>query len=245
MRDRGGPQRIWTVRHGQTADALEREETERSGELLLKLKWRDADVPLSELGHKQAYAVGKWFAQLPAKELPTVVLSSPYLRAVQTAQEILAGAKLQLPLVCNERLREREFGSWEPYTQKGMEMFDHIEWMNRQRIGKFYHRSPNGENWCDVLLRLRDLERDIVSEFVGENVLVVCHHTVVQCTRVMREGLSEQEILAIRQVPNCSITAHVLDPDVGPMRRYRLDYAYKVIPVDESDNYAPEQDSER
>jgi broad specificity phosphatase PhoE len=125
-----------------------------------------------------------------------------------------------------------------------MEVFEHREWLNRQRIGKFYHRSPNGENWCDVLLRLRDLERDIVADFVGERLLVVCHHTVVQCTRVMREGLSEQEILAVRQVPNCSITSHVLDSDAGPMRRYRLDYAYKVIPVDERDEQALDSDSE-
>lgn len=25
----------------------------------------------------------------------------------------------------------------------------------RKRLGKFYHRPPGGESWCDVILRLR------------------------------------------------------------------------------------------
>ena len=57
-------------------------------------------MPLSELGHRQADALGHWFAALPEDERPEVVLVSPYVRAQPdrrrrsaTAGGVTAGAK--------------------------------------------------------------------------------------------------------------------------------------------------------
>ena len=67
-------------------------------------------MPLSDLGHRQAEAAGHWFAALPEKERPEILLSSPYIRARQTAEAICnagglaGGAK---PTIIDERLREQ------------------------------------------------------------------------------------------------------------------------------------------
>ncbi|MBW3591998.1 MAG: histidine phosphatase family protein, partial [Actinobacteria bacterium] len=74
--------------------------------------------------HRQAQAVGRWFAALPDGEKPEIVLSSPYVRARQTAREIceaggIAGGRR--PPLIDERLREREFGIFDRLTTAGVD----------------------------------------------------------------------------------------------------------------------------
>ena len=59
------PSRLWLVRHGQSQGNVARDEAHQAGELVIDLDWRDVDVPLSELGQRQAEAAGRWFAALP------------------------------------------------------------------------------------------------------------------------------------------------------------------------------------
>jgi probable phosphoglycerate mutase len=82
------PQTVWVVRHRQSAGNLARDEAHAAGLGEIDLAIRDVDVPLSPLGEEQAMALGGWFAQLPPERRPEVVLTSPYLRARQTADLI-------------------------------------------------------------------------------------------------------------------------------------------------------------
>jgi hypothetical protein len=85
---------------------------------------REVDVPLSRRGEEQAAAVGRWFATLPEAERPTVLLSSPCLRARRTAEAICEAGGLLYPddgLVLDERLREREFGILDRLTWTGIQ----------------------------------------------------------------------------------------------------------------------------
>src|SRR3954469_22241806 len=107
------PQRLWLVRHGQSQGNLARDAADAAGAHEIDIEFRDVDVPLSELGAKQAEAAGRWFASLPRGERPEVLLSSPYVRARQTAEIICkAGALADGPArtIIDERLREHEFG---------------------------------------------------------------------------------------------------------------------------------------
>src|SRR5688572_4057675 len=136
------PERLWIVRHGQSAGNVARDAAHAAGLPTIDIDMRDVDVPLSELGHQQAAALGHWFAALPEDEKPEVILSSPYVRARQTAQAIcdaggLSGEKVA-PFV-DERLREREFGIFDRLTTSGIrdkfpELAEH-----RALLGKFYH----------------------------------------------------------------------------------------------------------
>ena len=80
------PNRLWLIRHGQSQGNVARDAAEAAAAATIDIDTRDVDVPLSDLGHAQARAAGAWFAALPAHERPEVILSSPYLRARQTAR---------------------------------------------------------------------------------------------------------------------------------------------------------------
>src|SRR5690349_20311396 len=106
------PSRLTIMRHGQSAGNAALDAALAAHSLTIDLKLRDADVPLSAAGRQQAAALGRWYAALPAGEKPEILLMSPFLRAIETAQILTEHAGL--PLICppamDERLREKETG---------------------------------------------------------------------------------------------------------------------------------------
>ena len=213
------PQRLWLVRHGQSQGNIARDAAHEAGLSIIDLDLRDVDVPLSELGHEQARATGRWFAGLPEDEKPEVLLSSPYIRARQTAEAICeagglaGGAK---PTVIDERLREREFGIFDGLTTLGIREKFPEEAAHRTKMGKFYHRPPGGESWADVILRLRSVMNTINLQYANKRVLVVCHQVVVLCFRYILDELTESDILTIdkqSEILNCGIAAYDFEPN--------------------------------
>jgi broad specificity phosphatase PhoE len=204
------PASVWVVRHGESAGNVARGHAERNGSAVIDIAERDVDVPLSELGQRQADALGRWMAGMPRSELPTLVVSSSYHRAVQTARIGMAAAGLQeVPLRVDERLREREFGVLDRLTHLGIRERIPEEAERRARLGKFYHRPPGGESWTDVIARVRAVITELRMDAPGERVLVVAHQVVVLSVRYVLEGLDEARILAVDrdgEVANCSLS---------------------------------------
>lgn len=221
VRDLKWPQTLWIVRHGQSAGNVARERAEAAGHPLIDIATRDMDTPLSPLGERQAHAVGCWFGRLPAAERPEVVLCSPYERALSTARRLLEAAGMgedDVTFVCDERLREKEFGILDRLTTLGIRQKYPELAEQRRHVGKFYFRPPGGESWCDVILRLRSVVEMITREYRCERVLVVAHQVTVNCFRYLLERLGESEILDIDRaadVPNCGVTCYELDPARG------------------------------
>ena len=213
------PEKLWIVRHGQSAGNVARDAADAAGLAMIDIAHRDVDVPLSELGERQAEAVGRWFAAMPEDERPEVLMSSPYVRARQTARAVceaggLAGPK-RGPIV-DERLREREFGVFDRLTTAGIrQKFPDLA-EHRALLGKFYHRPPGGESWADVILRLRSALDTVSLHHADRRVLIVCHQVVVLCLRYILEEMEEAEILSIdRQgaVLNCGVCEYDFEPD--------------------------------
>ena len=212
------PSILWVVRHGQSAGNVARDEADAAGAHRIALTGRDVDVPLSELGREQATALGKWFAKRDVR--PDVMLASPYLRAQQTAQLFrdAGGCNPDEKICIDERLREKEFGVLDGLTTAGIREFAPDQFDFRQMLGKFYHRAPGGESWCDVILRLRSLLDTVSLHYGGRPVMIVAHQVVVLCLRYILENLSEAEILAIDKlgdVSNCGVTEYRFDPAAG------------------------------
>jgi probable phosphoglycerate mutase len=234
MADQSWPERIWIVRHGESAGNVARDAAHSAGLSHIGISERDVDVDLSALGEEQSAALGRWFAALPAAERPNVVLSSPYRRAVRTAELIAAKGGIDVPehdFVVDERLREKEFGILDRLTRVGIEQ-NHPEQAEFRRVlGKFYHRPPAGESWCDVILRLRSALDTTSLHHSGCRVLIVSHQVVVLCLRYLLENLTEQEILAIDaagDVSNCSVTEYRFDPARGTNGSLAL-YRYNFV----------------
>ena len=213
------PSRLWLLRHGQSAGNVARDAAEAAGEHLIGLEVRDVDVPLSDLGHRQAEAVGRWFAAMPEAERPEVVICSPYLRARETADAICRAGGVKPGFkgpVVDERLREREFGILDRMTTEGIRALHPDQARHRRLLGKFYHRPPGGESWADVILRLRSALDTVSLHHADRRVLVVCHQVVVLCFRYILEELDEAKVLAIDKqsaVLNCGICEYEFEPD--------------------------------
>ena len=221
MAEQKWPQRIWIVRHGQSAGNVARDAAELAGLPLIDIATRDVDTPLSPLGEQQAQALGRWFAQMPAPQLPTVLLTSPYVRARETAEITLGSADLDpdsIAFAADERLREKEFGVLDRLTRLGIRQKYPELHEQRTHVGKFYFRPPGGESWCDVILRLRSVLETVTREYRGESVLIVTHQVIVNCFRYLLERLNERQILEIDRaadVPNCAVTSYEFDPTRG------------------------------
>ena len=212
------PSVLWVVRHGQSAGNVARDAADAAGAHRIELTGRDVDVPLSDLGREQAQALGDWFAGRALK--PDIMLASPYLRARETAELFRAagGCAPDEPICIDERLREKEFGILDGLTTAGIREFAPDQAEFRSILGKFYHRAPGGESWCDVILRLRSLLDTVSLHYGGRPVMIVAHQVVVLCMRYIIENLSEAEILAIDKqgdVSNCGVTEYRFDPAAG------------------------------
>lgn len=212
------PARLWLVRHGESCGNVARDAAEAAGHPFIDIAERDMDVPLSPLGQRQAEALGTWLGQQPDQDKPTVALASPYVRALQTAEIALKAAGCDGEVRRDERLREREFGVLDRLTKAGIKQRFPAEAESRKRLGKFYHRPPAGESWCDVALRVRSVLDSIGREHPDERVLVVAHQVVVLLFRYVLERLTEDELLAIdhaQELANCGVTEYRHDGDDG------------------------------
>ncbi|WP_380873974.1 phosphoglycerate mutase [Sphingomonas sp. DBB INV C78] len=234
------PATLWLVRHGQSAGNVARDLAHEEGLGRIALTGRDVDVPLSELGMQQAAALGRSFAALSAAERPDVILASPYLRAVETAKLFRdqGGADADEPICVDERLREKEFGILDGLTTFGVAETFPEQAEFRKLLGKFYHRPPGGESWCDVIFRLRSLLDTIALHYAGCRVMIFAHQVVVLCMRYIIDNLDEATILAIDKegdVANCSVTEYRFDPQAGSRGQMKLVRYNATLPVEKED----------
>ena len=214
------PSILWIVRHGQSAGNIARDRATELGLPRIALTHRDVDVPLSDLGRQQATALGHWFSENPDNARPEVLLCSPYARAVETARLFreAGGCRAHEPICIDERLREKEFGVLDGLTTTGIHQLQPEQAEFRRLLGKFYHRPPGGESWCDVIFRLRALMDTVSLHHAGRRVMIVAHQVVVLCLRYIIEGLDEAQVLAIDSegdVANCGLTEYRFEPDAG------------------------------
>lgn len=178
----------------------------------LDLAHRDMDVPLSERGILQATALSTWLRALD--DVPDVVWTSPYVRAVETARLALDAADLTVPVVSDERLREREFGVLDRLTKVGIEARHPEQAAARAFLGKFYHRPPGGESWADVVARVRSVLDSLRFDHSGGRVCIVAHQAVITLCRYVLEGMTEEEVLDLdkrEDVANTAVATYLGD----------------------------------
>ena len=241
MSDRGpGPSVVWLVRHGESMGNVADAEAQRAGAGRLELDIRDPDVPLSDTGRSQAEALGTHLAGLPADQRPTAVLSSPFARALTTAQ--LATAGLDVRVRTDERLRERDFGAFDGMTGTGIREHFPDEARRRDLLGKFYYRPPGGESWADVALRLRSLLATEALRHDCERLMIVAHQAVIMVLRYILEELTEQELLEVdreEQVANASLTRYDMD-DAGDLVLAEFNVVDHLVAEDEDVTEEPD-----
>ena len=139
---------IYYIRHGET-------EWNADGRLQ-----GTRDIPLNDLGRKQAADAGSILADLFARdgrsEQSLAFVASPLGRARST-MELVRGA-LELPPAdysIDNRLREIGYGDWEGSTLRQMQASDPEVFAKRQ-ADKWTVPPPGGESYAAVQIRMRD-----------------------------------------------------------------------------------------
>jgi 2,3-bisphosphoglycerate-dependent phosphoglycerate mutase len=198
------------VRHGQSVSNVAFPEADAHRLLESGLTGRDADVELTDLGRRQAEAVGRWLAGLPAELRPEVVVTSPYLRARETWRIAAAASGLPFPApTTDERLVDRLVGELEMLTRAAIEQRFPDEAGRRQEAGDHRYRPPGGESFADIEVRLGSFLADLNRDRAGERVIVVAHDAVVLMMRAVIEQLTWDDVVAVsadNSVRNASIT---------------------------------------
>ncbi|MDO5630085.1 MAG: histidine phosphatase family protein [Mobilicoccus sp.] len=221
--DTSGIAELVLIRHGESVGNVADRAAIAAQAHRLDLDARDADVTLSPEGEKQADALADHVADLPDDQRPTIVISSPYRRAHETAERALG--ELGPSIIVDERIRERELGIFDGVTWYGIEATHPEESARRAHVGKFYYRPPGGESWADVILRVRSIVNEIQQRFHGERVWLFSHEAVILAFRYVLEGLDEHTVLALQKdepIANCSLTRYRLDAE-GSLALVRSD----------------------
>ena len=135
------------TRHGQAT----------AGEVMLG---GQLDVPLTPGGRAQAEALAR---RLSGVRIDRIV-SSPMLRALETAQAIATGRPVEL----DERLRELDYGRWESLTYAEIDDRD-PELRARWEHDPAATHSPGGESGDDVAARALSFLVDLLAAEDGES----------------------------------------------------------------------------
>ncbi|WP_433302901.1 histidine phosphatase family protein [Actinoplanes sp. CA-030573] len=213
------------IRHGQSLANVAFQEANERGLIEAEVSGRDAEVPLTEIGEKQAAAVGGWLAALPPGQRPTVVVTSPYLRARETWRIAAEAAGIDLPApTTDDRLVDRLMGDLELLTHAAVAQRFPGEAARRAEAGEYRYAPPGGEAFADVESRLAGFLADLNRDRAGERVVVVAHDAVVLMMRAVIEQLSWDEVIAMERaegtVRNASISQFLAEDGRLRLVRY-------------------------
>jgi broad specificity phosphatase PhoE len=168
------------------------------------------DLGLSELGHRQAAALG---VALRGRRIDAVY-SSDLCRAADTVAP--AAADRDLPIVTRRDLREIYAGDWEGRR------FDDIltVWPEERAVWKTdigHACPPNGERVSNLYERAFSAITAIAAENPGRTVLIGTHATPVRAITARLMGLGLAGMADIPWAPNASITTVVFEDGIATL----------------------------
>jgi len=150
---------IYLVRHGQTA--WNKEEIFRGR----------TDIPLDEIGLKQAELAGEYFKAMVIQG----VYSSPLSRAWQTAEPIALFQNLKAQPI--EGIIDMSFGNWEGHALQEIERIDpetYRQWREEPHLAKL----PGGESLDDVRFRAMAALEWVIKKHPEGSVVLISHRVV-------------------------------------------------------------------
>lgn len=171
---------IILIRHGETKWNIE------------KIFRGRMDIPLSDVGIKQAELLGKYLSKVDIN----AIYSSPLKRAFETAKYIVKYHCKPIEIIVDDDLTDISYGFWEGKSEEEVkENYGELyrEWINNPHNVKF----PNGESLSDVRSRLTRFLKKITSKSNG-NIAIVSHRVVLKVLICMLLDLDDSKFWNIR-----------------------------------------------
>ncbi|MDP2650529.1 MAG: class I tRNA ligase family protein, partial [bacterium] len=119
-----------------------------------------------------------------------IIFTSPYRRAVETAEIIAKRTKAEI--VEDKRLREIDAGE---FSWKTIEEYHGFF---ESPLERFTRAPSGGENWTDVKQRVFDFIRDINARYENKNILIVGHNGPNWLLELATLGIKNEEIFNLR-----------------------------------------------
>lgn len=148
---------LYLIRHGQSHSNVEH-----------RLHGIAPGPGLTMLGQRQAARAARLVLE---RAVPHVVLSSPLLRAKETAEPLVRTCCLPLRIV--DDLRETGFGAWEGVAEP--EMAGQAAWQ-RWTADPDRYPPPGGERLSEVAARVRSALDIAARRFAGQTIAAFSHH---------------------------------------------------------------------
>jgi alpha-ribazole phosphatase/probable phosphoglycerate mutase len=204
--------RIYLVRHGET-------------EWNASLKYQgQTDVPLSEVGRKQAVLLGK---RLAASKFDGFY-ASDLTRAYETAEIISTYHNQQIKRI--PALREINFGLWEGLDYKeirGKYPEEIKQWWNEPLLA----RIPGGETMDEMINRTITALRTIVESHSKGNIAVISHGGVIRSIVGTILGMDMNKYWRLRLDNACLNIIDFPDWDKGILTLFN-DCSHLEVPYD-------------
>jgi len=193
------------------------------------LPYSDDKTPLTELGMEQARLTAKNISTQIAP--PDVIIHSPYLRVVQTLQEMKTGWPdlAKVPAVSDDRIREQEHGLALLYNDWRIFHVCHPEQKRLlDLVGPYWYRYPQGESAAEVCgQRIGQMFDMLIREYAGKDVWLIAHHLTILEARVKMERLSPEEFIRLDEEEkpvNCGVTRYACNPELGKDGKMELEF---------------------
>jgi glucosyl-3-phosphoglycerate phosphatase len=157
-----------------------------------------ADVPLDEVGRKQAVAAARNVAGFE----PVAIFSSDLSRTYQTAEPLAALTGLEIQT--DKRLREIHVGSWEGLLGDEIRAQD-PDLAERVWLGEDVRRSPTGESPQEVADRVAEALTEIAETADdGKTIAVVTHGLAGRVGACRFVGLPFEQWRLFGGLANCA-----------------------------------------
>jgi probable phosphoglycerate mutase len=173
---------IYLLRHCQTEHNLER-----------RIQGR-CDSPLTQLGKRQARAMGDKLRGLLAGDDAFEVISSPLARAASSAEIVREAAGIEQPIVIDQRLQEVGCGSWEKHHFDTIAARDPLVGDAPCFLAAWAAHCSDGETLDEALARLSGW----LGWAEGRKLVVIGHGVAGSLLRGLYAGVDRQAMLQSR-----------------------------------------------
>ncbi len=177
---------IRIVRHGQTAANLN------------EVLQGHLDTELTELGLKQADAIGKRLA----KSNISHIYVSDLKRAVDTAEAIRAHHS-GISLVKTQKLRERNLGEKEGFSKKELGIEPDF-------VFSLFGESQEGETVKEMFIRAQNFIHDLKNKHDNDSVLLVCHGGFSYALVAAIQSLSFEQVATLPRFKNTNLSHYLI-----------------------------------
>lgn len=171
--------KLYVVRHGETDWNLKH------------VFQGDQDIPLNDVGRKQAIIVKE---KLKDKKID-LCFTSPLIRAYETANII---TEKKIPIFTSSLLTERDFGIFEGTSTSNPIYKDYWDYkLNLDNNGV--------ESIQDLFKRVSFFLNYIGTAYKDDTILIVSHGATIRALNYLIAGFSEDEKFLEFDIKNCSI----------------------------------------